>query len=54
MTKYTQRQLRDLVRAGAAIDITNADNETRNQIQRDEGSYTQIGYAAVSMDAPVC
>lgn len=41
MTRYTQKQLRDLVAYGSAIDVTNA---------KDRGAipepYRQIGYAA--------
>ena len=40
MTKYTQKQLRDLVKQGVAIDVTNANK--RSEIP--EG-YRQIGYA---------
>ena len=40
MQKYTQRQLKQLVKSGAAIDVTNANS--REEIP--EG-YTQIGYA---------
>lgn len=46
MTKYTQKQLKELVKSGAAIDITNGDNATRKSIESKEGYYTQIGYAA--------
>ena len=46
MQRYTQKQLKSLVKTGAAIDVTNADNETRKQIERDEGYYNQIGYSA--------
>ena len=46
MKKYTQRQLKELVKSGAAIDITNGDNATRKSIESKEGYYTQIGYAA--------
>lgn len=46
MTKYTQRQLKALVHDGLAVDITNADNEKRNEIETLEGCYTQIGYAS--------
>jgi len=41
MEKYTQKQLKHLVESGAAIDVTNA----REQSAIPE-SYTQIGYAA--------
>jgi len=44
MTKYTQKQLRTLVNNGAAIDITNGDNNTRDWIIKEEDYYTQIGY----------
>ena len=46
MRKYTQRELKNLVVIGAAIDITSGDNETRRKIQESEGYYTQIGYSA--------
>ena len=46
MTKFTQRRLRELVNSGAAIDITNGDNDTREKIEAVEGSYAQIGYSA--------
>lgn len=46
MTKYTQRQLKAMVHDGIAEDVTNATNETRNQIEKEEGFYTQIGYSS--------
>ena len=46
MVKFTQRQLKELVKSGAAIDITNGDDDTRNAIESKEGYYTQIGYSA--------
>lgn len=46
MERYTQKQLRNLVATGAAVDVTYADNGTRDEIEAKEGSYTQIGYAA--------
>ena len=46
MTKFTQKQLKELVKSGAAVDITNGDDATRESIESKEGSYTQIGYAA--------
>lgn len=45
MTKYTQKQLREFVRNGHARDITDADNNKRNDIEAEEGFYTQIGYS---------
>lgn len=41
MERYTQKQLRALVRTGAAVDVTNASE--RNAIPE---NYTQIGYSA--------
>ena len=46
MEKYTQKQLKSLVTSGAAEDISNGDNDTRNVIEKIEGYYTQIGYAS--------
>lgn len=40
MTKYTQKQLREMVKDGAALDVTNA----RDVRDIPEG-YRQIGYA---------
>lgn len=46
MTKFTQKQLRELVNSGVAVDVTNGDNDTRKEIERLEGCYTQVGYSA--------
>lgn len=40
MTKYTQRQLKELVKTGAAVDVTNAGE--RGAIPE---NYRQIGYS---------
>ena len=40
MTKYTQKQLKELVKSGAAVDVTNASG--RGDISED---YRQIGYS---------
>lgn len=40
MTKYTQKQLRQLVKSGAAVDVTDADE--RGAIPE---NYRQIGYS---------
>lgn len=45
-TRYTQKELKALVRDGIAVDITNGDNETRRKIEAEEEYYTQIGYSA--------
>lgn len=46
MTKYTQKELRELVNRGLAQDITKGTNETRNEILSIEGWLNQIGYAS--------
>lgn len=46
MKKYTQKQLKQLVATGEAIDITYADNKKRDEIMAQEGNYTKVGYAA--------
>ena len=45
MEKYTQKQLKNLVENGIAVDITNGDNETRRAIENEEEYYNQIGYS---------
>lgn len=46
MKRYTQKQLKNLVNIGAAVDITRGDNETRSQIINEEEYYIKIGYSA--------
>ena len=46
MTKYTQKQLREMVKDGIAVDISHGTNETRNAIEAEEGYYNQVGYAS--------
>lgn len=47
MEKYTQKQLRNLVKAGAAVDLTNkATAEDRREVLAVEGWLDQVGYAA--------
>ena len=46
MTKYTQRQLKEMVKYGLAEDITYGNNDTRRQIEETEGYYTQVGYSS--------
>ena len=45
MTKYTQKQLKELVKLGVAADITNGDENTKSEILKKEGYCTQIGYS---------
>ena len=46
MERYTQQQLRALVKSGAAQDITHADNAKREEIEKEEGYLSQVGYSA--------
>ena len=46
MTKFTQKQLREMVLNGMAEDISTGTNETRNEIESVEGWLTQVGYAS--------
>ena len=46
MTKFTQKQLREMVKNGVAEDISTGTNETRNEIEAVEGWLTQVGYAS--------
>lgn len=44
--KYTQKELRELVRLGIAEKLDGTDNEYRHKIEAENGYLTQIGYAA--------
>lgn len=46
MKKYTQKQLRNMVNSGLAIDISYGTDETRKEIYAKEEYLNQIGYAA--------
>ena len=46
MKKYTQKQLRKMVKAGLAIDISNGNEATRKEVLAKENYLNQIGYAA--------
>lgn len=46
MTKYTQKQLREMVRTGIAVDLTSASNADYDALMEKEGWTRQIGYAA--------
>jgi len=46
MTKYTQKQLREMVRDGIAVDISHGDNTMRAMILEKELYLSQVGYAA--------
>jgi hypothetical protein len=46
MKKYTQKQLREMVNTGIAINITNGTLETRKELLEKEDYLNQIGYAS--------
>ena len=46
MTRYTQKQLREMIKDKIAIDLTHATCDTRKELEIKEGWLTQIGYAA--------
>ena len=46
MIKYTQKQLRAMVADGIAENITNADNNVREELEKKEGWLQQVGYSA--------
>ena len=46
MTKFTQKQLREMVANEIAEDISRGTNETRNEIKAVEGWLTQVGYSS--------
>lgn len=45
MTKYAQKTIRNLVKNGAAIDITNHDGYMQEQLEALEGDLDCIGYS---------
>ena len=46
MTKYGQREIEALVKSGAAVDITNHDNNARHELETLEGYFEKIGYSS--------
>ena len=44
--KFTQKQLREMVKNGIAVDITNGNNEKRNELEKVEGWLEDVGYAS--------
>lgn len=46
MIKYTQKQLRAMVADGITENITNADNNVREELEKKEGWLQQVGYSA--------
>lgn len=46
MTKFAQKQLREMVANGIAEDISTGTNEIRKEIEAVEGWLVQVGYAS--------
>lgn len=46
MTKYTQKQLKEMVANGIAIDIRNYNIEEARELEKVEGWLSQVGYAS--------
>lgn len=46
MTKYGQRELKAMVRSGAAVDISNHDNIARHELEARERYLDKIGYSS--------
>lgn len=46
MRKYRQREIKALVRSGAAVDITNHDNAARQELEAREGYFDKVGYSS--------
>lgn len=45
MDRWTQKQIRDTVRSGLAVDISNADNATRHALEEKEDYLDKIAYS---------
>lgn len=46
MTKYTQKQLKEMVANGMAIDVSNISFEKAQELRKEEKGVGQIGYAS--------
>lgn len=49
MKKYGQREIKALVKSGAAIDISNHDNNDRETLEAREGWLDKVGYSSGCM-----
>lgn len=45
MRKYGQREIKALVKSGAAVDITNHDNAARQELESREKYLDKVGYS---------
>ena len=46
MKKFGQREIKALVKSGAAVDISNHDNAARHELEALEGYLDKIGYSS--------
>ena len=46
MTKYTQKQLREMIAVGIATDIKNYNIDQAHELEKVEGWLSQVGYAS--------
>lgn len=46
MTRFTQKQLKEMIKNGIAEDISRGTDETRSEIEVIEGWLSQVGYAS--------
>lgn len=46
MRKYGQREIKALVKSGAAVDISNHDNNARKELEAREGWLKKVGYSS--------
>ncbi|MDO4477534.1 MAG: hypothetical protein Q4B73_00665 [Lachnospiraceae bacterium] len=46
MRKYGQREIKALVKSGAAVDISNHDNAARHELEAQETYLEKIGYSS--------
>lgn len=45
MTKYTQKQLKEMVATGIAVDITRYHTQDADALRKKEGYLSQVGYS---------
>lgn len=46
MTRFTQRQLKDMVYYGSALDVTHATQSDYHALKNEEGGFDRIGYSS--------
>ena len=46
MKKYRQREIKALVKSGAAVDVSDHDNNARQELEAREGWLEKVGYSS--------